>query len=38
MVLCLLKGMEMVSNKVFNFDKLQEITQLAGKNLAFFLN
>lgn len=38
MVLCFLQGMEMVSNKLFNFDKLQEITQLADENLAFFLN
>ena len=38
MVRCLLQGMEMVSEKVVNFDKLQEITQLADENPAVFLN
>ena len=37
MVCCLLQGMEMVSEKVVNFDKLQEITQLT-KPSHFFKN
>ena len=37
MVRCLLWGMEVVSEKVVNFDKLQEITQLADENPAIFL-
>ena len=37
MVRCLLRGMEVVSEKVVNFDKLQEITQLADENPAIFL-
>ena len=36
MVLCLLQGMEIVSEKVVNFDKLWEITQLADETLAIF--
>ena len=36
MVHYLLQGMEMVSEKIVNFDKLQEITQLADKNTAIF--
>ena len=36
MVRCLLQGMEMVSAKAVNLDKLREITQLADKNLAIF--
>ena len=35
-VRCLLQGMEMVSEKIINFDKLQEITQLADENPAIF--
>lgn len=38
MVLCLLTGTEMGSEKVTNFDKLQEITHQADENLAIFLN
>ena len=38
MVHCLLQDIEMVSEKVVNFDKLQEITQLADENPAIFKN
>lgn len=33
---CLLQYMEMVSEKVVNFNKLQEITQQADENPAIF--
>lgn len=36
MVCCLLQGMEMVLEKVVNFDKLREITQLVDENPAIF--
>jgi hypothetical protein len=38
MIRYLLQGMDMVSNKTVNFDKLHEITQGADENLALFLN
>ena len=38
MVPCLLQGMEMVSEKVANFARLREITQLVDQNPAIFLN
>uniref|UniRef100_A0A5F4WGM7 CCHC-type domain-containing protein n=1 Tax=Callithrix jacchus TaxID=9483 RepID=A0A5F4WGM7_CALJA len=37
MVQYLLKGMDVVSNKVVNYDKLREITQLPDENPALFL-
>nr|XP_054095882.1 uncharacterized protein LOC108592520 [Callithrix jacchus]XP_054095883.1 uncharacterized protein LOC108592520 [Callithrix jacchus] len=37
MVQYLLKGMDIVSNKVVNYDKLREITQLPDENPALFL-
>jgi hypothetical protein len=38
MIQCLLQGMDTVSNKVVNCDKLREVTQGANENPALFLN
>jgi hypothetical protein len=38
MIRCLLQGMDTVSNKIVNFDKLREVTRGADENLALFLN
>jgi hypothetical protein len=38
MIRCLLQGMDTVSNKIINFDKLREVTQGADENPALFLN
>lgn len=37
MIRYLLRGMDAVSNKVVNYDKLREITQLPDENPALFL-
>ncbi|XP_007949871.1 mRNA cap guanine-N7 methyltransferase [Orycteropus afer afer] len=38
MLQCLLAGLQAISNKAVNFEKLQEITQLSNENPATFLN
>jgi hypothetical protein len=38
MIRCLLQGMDTVSNKIVNFDKLCEVTQGADENPTLFLN
>jgi hypothetical protein len=38
MIRCLLQGMDTMSNKILNFDKLHKVTQGANENPALFLN